>query len=98
STSFATMPAEYSSDLKARIVKLYLKDGHTMDEVAVIARVSIGLVSKTVNLYREFGQVSHPFRHRTGRPRTLDPGDLDYIEAIIEANPTLYLDEIQLKL
>ncbi|KAJ6566207.1 hypothetical protein B0H19DRAFT_858584, partial [Mycena capillaripes] len=55
-------------------------------------------VSKTINLYREDGQVNNPFSRRTGRPRKIDAGDIAYIEAILHANPTHYLDEIQSKL
>ncbi|KAJ7936230.1 hypothetical protein B0H13DRAFT_1464648, partial [Mycena leptocephala] len=60
-----------------------------------LAGVSIGLVSKTVDLYRKYGQVTNPFAHKSGRPSTLDQGDLRYLEEILLANPTLYLDELQ---
>lgn len=33
-----------------------------------------------------------------GRPRALDQGDMNYIYSILEANPGLYLDEIQQRL
>ncbi|KAJ6600602.1 hypothetical protein DFH09DRAFT_837082, partial [Mycena vulgaris] len=69
-----------------------------MQEIADLARVSIGLVSNTIRLYNEFGQVTNPFSRRTGRPRTLNDGDLDYLAAILLANPSLYLDELQFKL
>ncbi|KAJ7488780.1 hypothetical protein B0H11DRAFT_1674212, partial [Mycena galericulata] len=92
------MPAEISIDLKKRIVKWYLEDEHTMEEIVDLAGVSLGLVSKTVNLYLEHGQVNNPSSKRTGRPRTLNDGDRDYIVGILVANPTLYLDEIQSKL
>ncbi|KAJ7240910.1 hypothetical protein C8J57DRAFT_1143218, partial [Mycena rebaudengoi] len=69
-----------------------------MEEVADLAHVSLGLVSKTVNLYLEYGQVNNPFSNRTGRPRTLNEGDTKYIEEILRTDPTLYLDEIQAKL
>ncbi|KAJ7936510.1 hypothetical protein B0H13DRAFT_1582058, partial [Mycena leptocephala] len=94
------MPSEISADLKERIVKWYLdpEKEYTMRDIAALADVSLGLVSKTINLYMEHGQVNNPFSRRTGRPRTMDAGDIAYIEAILHANPTLYLDEIQSKL
>ncbi|KAJ6608174.1 hypothetical protein B0H10DRAFT_1690191, partial [Mycena sp. CBHHK59/15] len=92
------MPTAISSDLKERIVQWYLEDTYTMQDIATMAHVSIGLVSKTISLHRDFGQVVNPFSCRTGRPRTLNDGDLDYLAAILHANPGLYLDELQFKL
>lgn len=92
------MPTAVSSDLKERIVQWYHEDTYTMQDIATLARVSIGLVSKTIRLHREFGQVVNPFSRRTGRPRTLNDGDLDYLAAILLANPGLYLDELHFKL
>ncbi|KAJ7933533.1 hypothetical protein B0H13DRAFT_1523075, partial [Mycena leptocephala] len=91
-------PSEISSDLKERIVKWYLQDGQTMEEIRDLAGVSLGLVHKTIELHRKYGQVTDPFSKRTGRPPTLNAADLRYLEAILEANSTLYLDEIQSKL
>ncbi|KAJ7083224.1 hypothetical protein C8R44DRAFT_563954, partial [Mycena epipterygia] len=92
------MPAAFSSDLKERIVQLYLTGDHTMEEITILLGVSIGLVSKVVNLYLQHGQVTDPSSKRTGRPKTLDDEDLRYITEILRANSSLYLDEIQSKL
>ncbi|KAJ7715687.1 hypothetical protein B0H16DRAFT_1265674, partial [Mycena metata] len=92
------MPERLSSDLKDRIVKWYFDDNLTMRDIVSLADVSLGLVSKTITLYCEYGQVTNPNSRRTGRPRLLSDGDENYIRAILAANPTLYLDEIQSKL
>ncbi|KAJ7455844.1 hypothetical protein FB451DRAFT_969468, partial [Mycena latifolia] len=77
------------------IVKWYFEDKRTMQEIGDLADVSLGLVSKTINLYHNYGQVTNPFRNRTGRPRTLNDADLRYLEEIVHANPALSLDELQ---
>ncbi|KAJ7114389.1 hypothetical protein C8R44DRAFT_676254, partial [Mycena epipterygia] len=92
------MSAQISVDLKECIIKWYLDDEYTMEEIVDLAGVSLGLVSKTVNLFRDYGQVTNPLSNRTGRPRIMNEGDLRYIEEILRVNPTLYIDEIQSKL
>ncbi|KAJ6559041.1 hypothetical protein DFH09DRAFT_845754, partial [Mycena vulgaris] len=88
-----------SIDLKERIIGWYTgEDKYTMEEIVDLADVSIGLVSNTVNLYRQYGQVTNPFSHCTGCPRIMNEGDFHYIEEILRVNPTLYIDEIQSKL
>ncbi|KAJ7088712.1 hypothetical protein C8R44DRAFT_649263 [Mycena epipterygia] len=36
--------------------------------------------------------------HSRGRPRLLDIGDTNYLASILDANPGLYLDELQARL
>ena len=87
-----------SNDLKYRIVLNYEVNHLTMEEIATKQRVSIGLVSKVVCLHQLYGQVTDPFVHHAGRPSFLEHDDLEYLSAILDANPGLYLDEIQDKL
>jgi transposase len=55
-------------------------------------------IYKVISNYQELGQVRNPFTQRMGQPSTLTDGDLTYLKAILEANPGLYLDEMQEKL
>ncbi|KIM38344.1 hypothetical protein M413DRAFT_46819, partial [Hebeloma cylindrosporum] len=48
--------------------------------------------------YRKYGLVTNPHARPRGRPRVLDMTTLNYMSALLDANPTLYLDEIQDKL
>ncbi|KAJ7442060.1 hypothetical protein B0H11DRAFT_1663362, partial [Mycena galericulata] len=97
------MAPEISLELKELIVKWYNDpdDERTMQQIADLADVSIGLVSKTINLHRTYGQVTNPFGRRPGHPygsSTLNDGDLAYLTEILRVNNTLYLDELQSKL
>lgn len=92
------MTAAISDDLKQRIVKWYLEDKMTMQDISTTATCSIGLVSKVLRNYRQYGQVNDPYSRRTGRPSYLNADDLHFLETLITANPSLYLDEIQHKL
>jgi len=69
-----------------------------MEEIRDLSRCSIGLVYKVINNYREFGQVVNPFTRRAGQPPILSNEDIIFLTTILEANPSLYLDELQQKL
>ena len=73
------MPAPLSDDLKDRIIKWYYKDQKTMKGIATHARCSIGVVSKILRLYQEYGEVKDPFRQNTGRLLKLRKADLRFI-------------------
>ena len=91
------MPPAISTDLKKHIVRWYHDEQMTMEEVAELASVSVGLVSKVVTLHRNYNQVTDPYTLQHARPSYLNLGDRKYLGAILEANPSLYLDEIQEK-
>jgi len=90
--------APLSKDLKDRIVRWYYEDQDTMAEIAARARCAIGTVSNVLRVYREYGEVQDPFRQYTGRPSKLSEADLKFLDTIVVANPSLYLDEIQQRL
>jgi transposase len=91
------MPAEMSVDLKQHIVDWYLVDQYTYREIAGLANYSIGHVSHVMRNFREFDQVKNPFSSHTGHPSQIE-GDISYLHALLEANPALYLDELQTRM
>ncbi|TFK59279.1 hypothetical protein BDN72DRAFT_721378, partial [Pluteus cervinus] len=92
------MPPTLPKELKERMVVWYFEEGWTMEHIAEMAGCSIGLVSKVINNYREYGQVVNPFLQSRGRPSMLSAEDLHFIQELLKANPVLYLDELQDKL
>src|SRR6266567_6099714 len=74
------MPSPLSDEIKERIIQWYYEDQSTMAEIAAQARCSIGLVSKVLRNYRDYGQDNDPFRQHTGRPSKLSEADLKYID------------------
>ena len=89
------MTPSLSDDLKLRMVAWYFEEGLTYRDICDRAHCSIGLVSKVIHNFREHGQVTNPFTKRTGRPSMIEEADVEYISALLDANPMLYLDEIQ---
>ncbi|KJA21472.1 hypothetical protein HYPSUDRAFT_124138, partial [Hypholoma sublateritium FD-334 SS-4] len=92
------MTARLSDDLKEHIIQWYYSDNMTMLEIRDLAQCSVGLVYNVIRNYQEFGQVRNPFAQHAGQPPILTNKDLTFIESVLEANPGLYLDEIQQKL
>ena len=92
------MAPEVSVDMKRRVVHWYLIDGLNYREISQLSGCSIGLISKVMRNQREFGEVNNPFSTRTGRPSAIEEGDIVYLQSLLEANPALYLDELQSRL
>jgi len=87
--------AALSDDLKNRIVRWYYEEELSYREIRDRAECSIGLISKVLQNHRQYGVVTNPFSRRTGRPPNIADGDVEYIASLLEANPVLYLDELQ---
>jgi len=92
------MTPAISDDLKIRIVSWYFDEGLNYREIRDRAKCSTGLISKVIHNYCSYGQVTNPFSKRTGRVSKNQDGAVEYISSLIEANPVLYLDEIQRRL
>ena len=63
-------------------------------QISVLAGCSEQAVYKVLRLHRDYSQVTNPFTHSRGR-RILDNDNVEYIHALLQANPALYLDELQ---
>jgi hypothetical protein len=69
-----------------------------MLDICAQACCSVGLVHNVLCNHWEFGQVTNPFKRYTGQSLYLTDNDLTFIYTALKANPSLYLDEIQMKL
>ena len=88
-----------SKDLKKRVVHLYSQGDVTMCEVAETFDVSLGFIHNIVACHRQFGQVTNlhtPGPH--GCPQILNAIDTLFIQEVIKANQSIYLDKLQYKL
>jgi transposase len=92
------MAPQISTQLRERIVFWRYEQNKKAPEIALLAGCAESTVYEILRLYRDYGQITNPHRRQRGRPRTLNEGDMQYIYSILEANPTLYVDEIQQRL
>jgi hypothetical protein len=92
------MPAATSTELRERIICWF----YDFQSRRFLSGCSQSTIHTILQLYDTCGAVTNPLTnplvHRTGRKCLLDPQDLRYIQSILEARPTMYLDEIQGKL
>lgn len=92
------MVAALAEDLKTRFIPWYFDEGLTMKQIATRAQCSISTVWVTIDNYRRYGQVTNPYGSRLGRECILDYADAAYVRHLVDANPSIYLDELQEKL
>lgn len=89
----------FSEDLKVRVANLYTQGDMTMREVAEMLNISLGSVHNIIACHQQFGQVTNPHAtHPPGRQRALNAIDMLFIRGVVEAEPSIYLDELQHKL
>jgi transposase len=86
------------SELRDRILVWRYEQNKPAEEIAELAGCSERTVYNILRNEREYGQTTNPHAQHRGRPRALNMGDLDYLSALLDATPTLYLDELQQKL
>lgn len=89
------MPAHLSKEMRERIVRWKVDLELTVDEIAGLASCSKSTVYNILNLHRDFNQTHNPYARQRGRPRSLTTNDTSFLHSLLQANPTLYLDELQ---
>ena len=85
-------------DIRNRIIVWHFEEQKGAPEIAQLAGCSESAVYKILALYREYGQVTNPHACPRGCPCALDMTVLNYMSALLDANPTLYLNELQEKI
>ena len=89
------MAPQIFQQLQERMVVWQYDEHKKAPEIALLANYSESTVYQILCLHHDFGQVNNPYCCQQGQPCTLEQGDMHYIYFILEANPTLYVDEIQ---
>ncbi|KAF6752739.1 hypothetical protein DFP72DRAFT_849522 [Ephemerocybe angulata] len=68
------------------------------DDIAILAGCTKRTAFNVLACHREYGQTNNPFARERGRRRILNMGDITYLQSLLQADPALYLDELQEKL
>ncbi|KAG2147736.1 uncharacterized protein EDB93DRAFT_1146396 [Suillus bovinus] len=89
------MSPHLTEQLRERIIVWHFQRQKKIAEIAQLAGCSWRSIYKILTLHRDFGQTRNPFVRRRSKPRTLNQQNLSFITFILDANPTLFLDEIQ---
>lgn len=84
-----------SPEMHVSVVQWFYRDKLPVHHIATLARCSQDSVYQAIWNQTNFGTSFHPNGHSQHHPRELITGDIQYILSILQASPTLYLDEIQ---
>jgi transposase len=80
-------------EMRKAMVRWRFEEHMTALQISILAGCSERTVYKVLRLHRDYGQVTSPFNRSRGQPRVLENGDVEYIYALLQANPALYLQE-----
>lgn len=98
-TSTPTIMSQIAEQLRNRIIVWRYTNGKLVREIADLAGCTERTIYNILRYHREHGKTSNPYAiNPRGRPRKLEMGDLNFLASLIDANPTVYLDELQDKL
>ena len=93
-----TMAPPVSLELCERIVVWRYELNMSIDNITQLSGHSKWTVNYVLETYQNYGQVVNPFIQPQGLPQVLDWDDLNFIDSVLAAELSLYLDEIQEKL
>ena len=82
-------------EMREAMVRWRFEEHMTALQISILAGCSERTVYEVLRLHWDCGQVTNPFTCSRGRPCVLENGDVEYIYALLQANPALYLDELQ---
>jgi transposase len=86
---------DVAPQLRDRIVAWRYEQRKPAAEIAELAGCSERTVYGILHNHWDFGQTANPYTQRCGCPRALEIGDINYLSSLLDANPTMYLDELQ---
>ena len=89
------MPPFITLEIHSNMITWRYERRKTVLEISKLACCSKRTVYKVLRLHREYGQVINPFVRCRGRPHIFSNGNLEYLCSLLQANPALYLDELQ---
>ena len=92
------MAPHTSTEMQKWMVVWHTELGKSTAEITELAGCSEHTVQEVLQLHRESGNIHKTFAQPHGSPQSLNQGDITYISSLLNANPTLYLDELQIRL
>src|SRR5882762_6752987 len=92
------MAPRISSNLRECIIIWYYDQNQSVEDIIKLTCRSKATIYRILATFEEFGQVTNPHSRLAGRKCTLLSTDLLYILGLLNAQLSLYLDEIQERL
>ena len=92
------MAPQVSLELRELIVAWRHELNMSIGDIVRLSNRCDKTVRNVLKTHRDYNEFMHPFTQPRGRKRLLDRDDLNYLDAILRAEPGLFLDELQEKL
>ena len=92
------MAPHTTTEMREHMVLWHSELGKTNSEIAALSGCSEWTVREVLWLHREYGVVRNSYAQPHGHHCSLATADLNYLSSILDANPCLYLDELQSRL
>ena len=92
------MAPQVSLELHECIIAWHHKLNMSINDIIHLSNRFDKTVCNMLKTYQDHNEFMQPFTQPRGRKRLLDRDDLNYLEAILHAEPGLFLDELQEKL
>ena len=92
------MAPQVSLELRELIVAWRHELNMSIGDIVRLSNRCDKTVRNVLKTHRDYNEFMHPFTQPHGRKRLLDRDDLNYLDAILRAEPGLFLDELQEKL
>ena len=92
------MPKHLWDELQNLIDAWRLEYNKSVKEIASLAKCSERTVYSILSYNRDYGLISNPHARARGRHCSLETSDVNFILALLDASPSLYLNEIQERL
>ena len=98
-TSHGNMAPQITQQLREWIIFWQYEEYKTASEISSLVGCTKKTIFNILHLYWDFRQgVNNPYKCQCGCPCVVNTGNMNYISSTLEANPTLYIDEIQQRL
>ena len=81
-------------EMHEAMVHWWFEQHKTAFKISKLADCSEQIVYNILQLHQDYGQITNPFACSRGHPHILDNGNVEYVHALLQANPTLYLDDL----
>ena len=90
------MAPQVSDEMCTRIIVWHDEQHLSVQEIAGLVGCGVWTVYNILSYHRDYHTLRNPStRGPHGTNHSLDMGDMNYIESLIDAQPKIYLDEIQ---
>ena len=89
------MAPQVSNEMHAQIIVWHDEQHLSVQEISGLVGCSVQTVYNILSHHRDYNTLREPSTHAHGANHSLNMGDMNFIESLIDTWSKIYLDEIQ---